>query len=339
MKKIPIIPRRMFAVQGARKFMRTFEISELPVDPFVYFKNNKWLLFKLSEAEQLYGQKDPLGLRIKNVDAVTTWNGKQYMTIYDDSKHKSPGRVRWTLAHEIGHIYLNHLKDFELTSINRGARLTQYQYQTLEKEADFFAKELLSPSYIVSRLGLDEWEDIASICKISNQAALNRLREFETVKYSHKIDSDGYRFYEQQFKGFLREVNFCSNIPFRLPQHLVSRDQIGVKYLDYKFMNISMDSKGRFKMCPRCAHSQFSAHASYCKMCGLFLYNDCQKQVKIENSVNCGEINPSDARYCEHCGSETYLSKMGLLKTWLDIEKERRRDEIHPGMRIGTARY
>lgn len=336
MKKIPLIPRRMFVQKHARKFMELSGITSLPVDPFHHYENSDWLLIKLSESEKVCGIKDPFGLREKKADAVTVLRNDRYMTIYDDSSALPLGRIRWTLAHEIGHIVLNHLSDYELTSINR--TLTPYQSRALEQEADLFAKEFLSPSYILSRLGIDEWEDIESICKLSNQAAYYRLRELEQG-YSHTIDIDGFKFYEKQFEEFLMEVNFCSNIPVHLPKHLVRRDQIGVKYLNHKFMSIKADANGRFKMCPRCAHSQFSEKASYCKMCGLFLYNDCQKQVKIEGSVSCGEINPSDARYCEHCGSETYLSKKGLLKTWLELEKERRRDDIYPGMRIGTARY
>ncbi|WP_284641217.1 ImmA/IrrE family metallo-endopeptidase [Paenibacillus silviterrae] len=323
MKKIPMVPRRQFAKQGALVFMERFGIDSLPVNPFVYYKKNNWLLFKLSEAELLYGATDPLRLRATKADAVTVWNGKQYLTIYDDTAGYSSERIRWTLAHEIGHIFLNHLFDYELTSINRGG-LTQYQYRTLENEADLFAQELLAPSYVLSKLGATLAADIEFICKISRQAAKYRAQEL--VRFQRNVDDFGHTFYEKNFAPYFKEVNYCSNIPVPLPNRHIHKVSAEVKYMNVKFMNFQSDSNGRFKMCPRCGHNKFSEKASYCKMCGLFLYNDCQNQLDMPRS-NCGEINPPDARYCEACGSETYMSKMGLLKTWREMEAERFRDE------------
>lgn len=60
---------------------------------------------------------------------VTEKHGKPlYLVLYNDEV-KNPFRISFTIAHELGHIYLEHKRD----------------NQEQEKEADIFAAELLAP--------------------------------------------------------------------------------------------------------------------------------------------------------------------------------------------------
>ena len=146
---IPRTPRRWRAIRVARHFMQRSRTSSLPVDPFKYYDMFGWGRFSLSESEKLYGKNDPLKLRDNKCDAVTLWNGSNYITIYDESK--PPERIRWTLAHEIGHIVLGHF-EFENTSFFEG--ITSEEYKTLETEANYFAKELLAPIWVLNEIGI-----------------------------------------------------------------------------------------------------------------------------------------------------------------------------------------
>ena len=59
----------------------------------------------------------------------------RYLILYN--AEMNAGRIRWTLAHEIGHIYIGHLEVIE------GAEIAYYEqrgfYDQFESEADYFA--------------------------------------------------------------------------------------------------------------------------------------------------------------------------------------------------------
>lgn len=72
--------------------------------------------------------------KLKDGYTIRLAKNKNLVLYYE--KSKSTPRLNWTLAHEIGHIYLNH-------NCDEG---------TQEVEANFFAAELLMPTVIVTRL-------------------------------------------------------------------------------------------------------------------------------------------------------------------------------------------
>ena len=65
----------------------------------------------------------------------------RYLILYN--AEMNAGRIRWTLAHEIGHIYIGHLEVIE------GAEIAYNEqrgfYDQFESEADYFAWNLLAP--------------------------------------------------------------------------------------------------------------------------------------------------------------------------------------------------
>ncbi len=58
---------------------------------------------------------------------------------------RSQGRIRFTLMHEIAHILLTHLIDFNETILIRNA-LTKSKYKILENESNAFARNVLIPA-------------------------------------------------------------------------------------------------------------------------------------------------------------------------------------------------
>jgi ribosomal protein L40E len=268
-----------------------------------------WGLFGLSESEELYGQRDPLKLRKNKCDAVTLWNGTDYITIYDDSKSRQ--RIRWTLAHEIGHISLGHLQNFDSTSYFKG--MTNSEYKVLETEANYFAKELLAPIWVLNEIGIINSEEISKYCAISEPAAV--IRETEIKEYlQSKVHQEAKAFYGHQFRDFLEHVVICSSFDIPIPKLLMPQ-YVPLKFTRRRFYSVDTDASLRFVVCPQCGNSDFSEHAKYCKICGLYLYNECSNQ-REKRIRDCGARNPGDARYCEHCGRPTYLYRKGLLRRW-----------------------
>lgn len=77
-------------------------------------------------------------------------------------------RRRWTMAHELGHIFLGH--------IAKGSGIKQ-QSMEQERDADRFAAELLAPMVLLHFCGVSSSEELARLCMISKQAAEIRFEE------------------------------------------------------------------------------------------------------------------------------------------------------------------
>ena len=91
----------------------------------------------------------------------------RYLILYNGSMN--PGRVRWTLGHEIGHICIGHLETMEVAEI---AYTEQREfYDQLESEADYFAWNLLAPLPILREMGIRSVDELKTVCGLSTQAA------------------------------------------------------------------------------------------------------------------------------------------------------------------------
>lgn len=85
-------------------------------------------------------------------------------------------RVRWNIAHELGHIVLKHHSN-KNTRIFRNS-ISDKEYNQFEEEADKFASYLLVPNIILAFQNISDKYDISEICKISKTAARYRYDDF-----------------------------------------------------------------------------------------------------------------------------------------------------------------
>lgn len=307
---IPLKARLERTLKVVRQFISNINVCKLPVDPYKIYEDFDWALFSCKEIEEFNGKNDPLLLKIRKDKAdALTFRDRQtgtYITVYDENN--LPERIRWTLAHEIGHIKLNHLTDFNETCMSRGG-INSQQYKVLEREANIFAAEFLSPMALLVLLEATESNKIVSYCQISKVAADNREREIKSY-WTLKLYSESTSFFKKQFKHYLSSIT-----------KIISIDQKQFKDVSIdmnKHSDIPVDKDYRFTMCPRCYKNNFSKKAKYCTMCGLYLFNSCTNTYHEEDSY-CNHINNGDARYCEICGAPTALYKLGLLRPWEEL--------------------
>lgn len=288
--ELPVVARKERSIRIAQEFILAAGIWRLPVDPFSLYDQHGWLLYNCSETAAIRGVPDPFNVLGTGADARTMRERMEgmYVTVYDESQ--IPDRTRWTLAHEIGHILLGHLTDFEATCLARGG-LTSQQYAVLEREANVFAAELLMPMMIIKALGVTTAPAIARICLVSGEAARNRVSELGLWRYKPGALSTALR---NQFRQFLA----------------------GEQERERRPSAMATDGNGRYICCPRCRNTAFSPYARHCRVCGLYLYNDCDR---------CGKRNLGDVRYCEYCGAKTPLLQMGFLTTASQDEGAKRR--------------
>ena len=99
-------------------------------------------------------------------DGFTVRSGDRCYVFYN--MEQPPGRVRFTIAHELGHVLLGHLGDGELTVYNRES---SSENAPEEHTANVFASRLLAPACVLHALGAVTPEQIAAVCDISMAAA------------------------------------------------------------------------------------------------------------------------------------------------------------------------
>lgn len=112
-------------------------------------------------------------------DGCTLYDRKTgcYIILYNDEiryfEHKN-----WTLAHEIGHIYLGHTKDEDIEEV----------------EAHFFASQLFMPEYSLymtaKEYGELSCDDVVEIFGVSPEAARRRLRTIQRKIYISETKKD-----------------------------------------------------------------------------------------------------------------------------------------------------
>lgn len=108
------------------------------------------------------------------------FNGEKWYIVYDDAM--SAERCRFTVAHEIGHIFLGHA-----TRKGYHARTIDKDKPEVESEADVFASRLLAPACVLWGLNIHSATDIADICRISYQAAEIRAQRMEILYKRNKF--------------------------------------------------------------------------------------------------------------------------------------------------------
>lgn len=169
--------------------MLDFGITELPVSLKKITKQANIRTIKNSLLNTLQENERGISLLIKN----------QWVIIYDD---KEPIPVsRFTIAHELGHIFLGH-------SFQKGYHSRNFDKKRpdIENEADMFAARLLAPACVLHELGITSAEEIAKVCNISITAAKHRAERIQILEqrnawYTNPLERQVIK----QFESFIKE--------------------------------------------------------------------------------------------------------------------------------------
>ncbi len=259
---IPNKPRFSLVRQRAYDLLANLDISEFPIDPQKIIKHfPEWHLVGWLELHVNTGIDDPLYLNRDMAEAKTVCQRGtcDYLIVFDE-RVDNPQRIRWTLAHEIGHIIMGHLIDFDATALNRRG-LTEKEHGVLEVEAHWFAAELLAPKTIIKRFNFqDNPQGISLICDISKDAAERRLKDIMKIDYGY------YSSENRILRNFYK--------------HLIDGD----------FYQVIHDTACRF--CPSNIYSELCKECRICKLCCSFVTDDAFKYCPV-----CGSDVPNADRY------------------------------------------
>lgn len=124
-------------------------------------------------------------------------DGDKWYIVYDDTVSKE--RIRFTIAHELGHIFLGHT-----LKLGYHARTIDIDKPETERQADMFAIRLLVPACVVWGLNLHTPEEIQEAFHISHAAAKARASRMEVLYERDKflLSSLERRVYEN-FKDYI----------------------------------------------------------------------------------------------------------------------------------------
>ncbi|MDR2902918.1 MAG: ImmA/IrrE family metallo-endopeptidase [Clostridiales bacterium] len=163
------------------------KITALPVDLIRIAAESGVVIRKNSDVHELYGRES---------GACILHNGQWYL-IYDDAC--VVGRRRFTIAHELGHIFLGH----ELINGRHGRSFDARNPQS-ETDADVFASRLLAPACVLWALDIRTADEISKVCGISDAAAKIRANRMRVLYDRQKfLTSPLERRVLEQFKAFI----------------------------------------------------------------------------------------------------------------------------------------
>lgn len=179
-----------YARDMAWQFLIDNQVSELPLKLSAICGNKGYRLFLDSKGAYLQS----------NDRGATFLKDGQWQIVLNASD--SVQVRRYTLAHELGHIFLRHpLHDGKF---GRSFGIQRTPKTPEEYQAERFAIDILAPACVLWRLNLHTAEDIARICNISMQAANIRAERMELLYrrdmfLSHPLERQVF----QQFGKFV----------------------------------------------------------------------------------------------------------------------------------------
>lgn len=183
---IPVIRRMQIYTTVFDLFLK-LDINSLPVlvEHICYIYNIK--LITLTEVIQNTGLTEQEIFNIwRNEDGQFESSCGHFKIAYNDKKHIT--KIRFTVAHELGHFFLKHYLDPRF-SILTPSVFDETIYSRCEEEANIFSGMFLCPPPVFYEIPILNFpKNISDFCYLGDKCASvrhNVLRSFETEIRSH----------------------------------------------------------------------------------------------------------------------------------------------------------
>lgn len=252
-------PNYAYASKKALQTLTTFKVDTFPLKIVDLIMNIKDI--QLKTYKEIAVELNITVFEVKNtmvqsdLGCLTRMPGKGYLLIYnDDTSEATPERIRFTLAHELGHYMLNHLEKGEGTSITRNGYLDDEDLIS-EKEANRFARELLAPSTIFKYIDPLCKKTLMNLFAISNQTSTYALDY--ALKHDRYLKINELKD-ESQIKLKVTGLNFKPK-----------------KWFTKEFYGKINTSENNFSVlphtfiCTNCNHFNSGQKINFCPICGF----------------------------------------------------------------------
>lgn len=176
---IPRAPRFSLAKRTADQFLIDHKIARLPFKPVCALLDIGCRIRTYSKLADLNNTtiKDVIKVMGSKDGRTVLWGQNQYIVFIND-RIETPDRIRWTLAHELSHIILHHLEDY---NARQTWLATPEEIGVLDSEANACASELMSPACVLYSIGCCDRDTIHETCDISYEAAGIRQNLFDKI--------------------------------------------------------------------------------------------------------------------------------------------------------------
>lgn len=285
----------------------------------------------------------------RTTDAFTMNRGNEFIIVYNpDLSVNIPERIRFTLAHEIGHIVMEHFKDGDM--ILRRGGLSEEKYKILEIEAETFAQELLAPTYLIKKNWTPTYiSDTFDVSPAVSKITLNKKKKYSWIKPTYSVKD----LYLKKKISLGKRVFLYSN---------TSRENILKRTIPFVYELFKSHS---YYYCPTCGNIEKTIELSinYCPICRNskmqvfdeynYTYFHETKERKsvsykslkvdeegrlIENCPICGNDHVKD-NFCSVCGVPIVNKCSGMSKTGDNWNGGYEEDQPCTGALIGSDRY
>ena len=307
------------STRAAHMLLKKNNITTFPTPLFNIFNNIPEIkIFTFEEMSKMVGVSSAeIGkkMALSEEGAIGTYGLDQVIIIYNSNvDEKNIERMRFTLAHELGHYILGHPYTTDNSVLSRNG-VTEEENQCFEIEANNFAKELLAPSFIVNALNDFSIDNISRAFEISKSSS--------ELSYNYVLDCRNR--YERN--RWLKPPNFFSDdlkkIKIKKRNNLASSIGLcytgrGLHFENKKVMFCpkcksvrTFNSKFNFIFCPCCSNEEIRIIDNY----NYFEFHETEAQTimsyttlnvdndgrLIQNCPICDNPNIRD-NYCSVCG-------------------------------------
>lgn len=298
--------------------------------------------------------KDNLADGSNDAAVIKMNNNAGRIIIYnDDNTQNINKRIRFSIAHEIAHIVLEH--PF-VTCISRNGYIEKHNYKAYEAEANTFAQCLLLPPPMITNE--DTIESLSQKFDISKEVAKRSLNVFNNQRYwgwptkkklnfslqpPRKYQTLKNNYVPLWFNGFLAYCKKChalsllrtngkycshcnsQNIDiFPVNEDFILNERFGYNIMIYE--NYESDQNGKLLKCIRCDNEELDSDQNFCSICGAPLRNTCSG-VLSENVAypfsppeqSCKAVLAPNARFCHICGSKSIFYCAKILENKFNL--------------------
>lgn len=182
------------ARDAAWKILLDCEVDRLPVD-----LND--ICQRLGVRVRRFAEMGGMSDTARRTDGLTYFSWRRPVILFNQDK--PPARIRFTVAHELGHLVLGHVAPGQRTTVNREPTPADDPIETV---ANQFAARLLAPACVLWGLDVHTTEEISELCHISQRAAEFRAERMVVLYQRGKFLTSPLecKVYER-FLPFIRE--------------------------------------------------------------------------------------------------------------------------------------
>lgn len=304
---------------AAHKLLEKSKINTFPVpifDVINQIDNLKVYSFKemanlLNISEKQVSEE----MALSDEGAIGTFGTNKIIILYNsNTDEKMISRIRFTLAHEIGHLILGHPFETDNAVLSRNG-ITETEDKLFEIEANNFAREFLAPTFIANSIDPLEVNNLVTKFEISKEPSkylINWITKSRSEKGYYltnlRIPSSYIGFYKTI--KYMNRINYTDQVGFCVKKDSWIFENRILKYCNKcKSIHSYLDSEC-VKFCVNCRSTDiqmidekdyFKFHESEEQNSMSFTKLETDSEGRVLVCPICSNEHVSD-NYCSVCG-------------------------------------